>query len=222
MPIFRLNRTLVFPPPDMAEPDGLLAVGGTLSTDRLLLAYRSGIFPWYDDQSPILWWSPDPRFVLLPTEFHVSHSLRRMLKSGRFEVTIDRDFKSVIHHCRTRPRPGQDGTWITAAMEQAYQRLHAAGHAHSVETWHEGRLAGGLYGVTVGRCFCGESMFTLEPDAGKVALARLVEVMLQREGTLIDCQVPTDHFRRMGARDMPRTEFLTLLQQAVGGPPCFP
>jgi len=211
MPVYRLTRRLLFPPAELAEPDGLLAVGGDLSVARLLLAYRSGIFPWYEEGLPILWYSPDPRMVLRPDALHTSHSLKRTLQSGRFDVSVDTDFAGVIHNCKTIPRRGQPGTWITADMQQAYGRLHAAGHAHSVEVRREGRLVGGLYGVTVGACFCGESMFAVERDASKVALAALAAHLREKGFALIDCQVPTDHLERMGAVTMPRAEFLALL-----------
>jgi leucyl/phenylalanyl-tRNA--protein transferase len=216
MPVFRLTRRLVFPPAERADPDGLLAVGGDLSVSRLLLAYRSGIFPWYEEGMPILWYSPDPRMVLRPDALHVSHSLRRTIGSGRFDVTFDTDFAGVIHRCRTISRPGQRGTWITADMQEAYGRLHAAGQAHSVEVRRAGRLVGGLYGVAVGACFCGESMFADERDASKVALAALVTRLRAGDFALIDCQVPTEHLARLGAVTMPRTQFLPLLATLAG------
>ena len=212
MPIFELTDEIVFPDVEEAEPSGLLAFGGDLSTDRLLLAYRSGIFPWYSDGQPILWWSPDPRFVLFPDRLKVAKSLQRVIKSGKFTVTFDRDFPAVIRHCRTTRRKDQESTWITAAMEEVYCRLYEAGHAHSVETWLDGELVGGLYGVAVGSCFSGESMFAHERDASKVALVALVRKPVPEGLKLIDCQVYTPHLDSMGAEEIPRTEFIKRLR----------
>lgn len=214
MPVFRLTEELAFPPPMLAE-DGLLAVGGDLSEGRLLLAYRMGIFPWYSEGDPILWWSPDPRFILLPEEFHVSRRLQRTLRSGRFTVTADRAFGEVIKACATVPREGQDGTWITRKMIAAYRRLHAAGYAHSVECWLGDELVGGLYGVSLGGCFFGESMFSRVSDASRVALARLVAQVSAWGFDLIDCQVPTEHLGRWGAREVSRSEFLGCLGKSL-------
>ena len=219
MPVFRLPRAIVFPPPDQAEPDGWLAVGGDLRPERLLAAYRAGIFPWYSEGEPLLWWSPDPRFVLFTGELHVRDSLRRVIRSGRFEVTFNRDIRGVIEGCRTAPRRGAAGTWITPEMQEAYIALHAAGHAHSVEVWRDGRLAGGLYGVIVGRCFCGESMFARERDASKVGFVRLVETLTALGGPLVDCQVPSAHLAAFGARAIPRAQFLALLRELAAQPP---
>jgi leucyl/phenylalanyl-tRNA---protein transferase len=215
MPVFRLTRTLVFPPPSLAEPDGLLAVGGDLSPGRILLAYELGIFPWYSEEMPILWWSPDPRLVLFPDEFKVSRSLKRVLKKGVFEVTIDRAFRKVIVGCAEVRRTRGEGTWITGAMVEAYTRLHEMGYAHSVESWFEGELAGGLYGIGLGRAFFGESMFARRTDASKVALAHLVALVKERGFELIDCQQSTEHLKSFGAREIPRAEFLRLLDKAV-------
>lgn len=209
--IFQLEKDLLFPPPHLAEPQGLLAVGGDLTVDRLMLAYHSGIFPWYTDGQPILWFSPDPRLVLFPGELKVTDSLRRVIKSGRFTVTRDSAFGLVVRNCRQIDRPGQDGTWITDEMEEAYVALHEAGHAHSVEVWHEGELAGGLYGVIVGTCFCGESMFTRVSNAGKVGFVWLVEKLAADGFKMIDCQVPTELLERFGAIEIPRRRFLRLL-----------
>jgi leucyl/phenylalanyl-tRNA---protein transferase len=208
-----LTRRLIFPPVESATSEGILALGGDLSVNRLLLAYRSGIFPWYSEDEPIIWWSPDPRFVLFPNELKISSSLRRVIRSGKFTVTFDKDFEGVISNCRKAERLGQGGTWITPEMLDAYCALHKAGHAHSVEVWKDGELAGGLYGVAVGACFCGESMFTRVSNASKVALAALVE----RGFALIDCQVQTNHLSTMGARNIPRQEFLHLLRISVTG-----
>ncbi len=217
MPVYMLPAELLFPPVKLADPSGLLAVGGDLSVDRLLLAYRSGIFPWYDEDQPILWWSPDPRFVLFPEKFRMGHGMKPVLKRGLFQATLDRDFAGVIGQCRSIPRPDQPGTWITPAMKTAYQRLHRAGYAHSVETWQDGQLVGGLYGVSLGRCFFGESMFSAVPNASKFALVHLVQHLRAWGFTLIDSQVPTDHLERMGAELIPRQRYLRLLAKALQG-----
>ncbi|MDA0576554.1 MAG: leucyl/phenylalanyl-tRNA--protein transferase [Verrucomicrobia bacterium] len=215
MPIHQLGRALVFPPVAEAEPDGLLAMGGDLSMARLLLAYRSGIFPWYEAGVPIFWWSPDPRFVLMPAEFKVATSLRRIVRSGLFTVTFDQAFAEVMAQCGRVARKDQEGTWITPEMEAAYGELHAIGHAHSVEVWREGRLVGGLYGVELGRAYFGESMFMLEPNASKVGFVHLVEALVARGCLMIDCQVHTQHLERFGARYVARAEFLRRLAEAV-------
>jgi leucyl/phenylalanyl-tRNA--protein transferase len=194
----------------LAEPDGLLAIGGDLSTKRLLEAYRRGIFPWYGQGQPILWWAPDPRLVLVPDELHVSRSLRKTLRRGCFRVSMNRDFPAVIHAC-AEPRAGEDGTWITRAMQAAYIQLHESGHAHSVECRLDGELVGGLYGVAIGRVFYGESMFARRSDASKVAFVWLVR-QLQRWGFgLVDCQVHTGHLESLGARLIPRRSFSRML-----------
>jgi leucyl/phenylalanyl-tRNA--protein transferase len=213
--VFRLPREPIFPDPELAEPDGLLAVGGDLSPDRLLRAYADGIFPWYSEETPILWWSPEPRMVLLPAEFHVPRSLRRTIRSGAFEARADTAFGEVIRRCADKDRPGQDGTWITPEMILAYERLHDLGFAHSFEAWEGGELAGGLYGVSLGAAFFGESMFADRPDASKVAFATSVEWLRGRGFELIDCQVDTEHLRRFGAREIPRAEFLARLRNAM-------
>jgi leucyl/phenylalanyl-tRNA--protein transferase len=205
--IFRLNERLAFPDPALAEADGLLAVGGNLSLDRLLLAYRNGIFPWYSDDTPILWYSPHERFVLFPNEFAKSKSLRQVLRSGKFRVTTDQAFEAVISACSSVPRPGQDGTWITVDMKAAYVNLHRNGYAHSVEVWEGDTLVGGLYGVEVGHVFCGESMFSLVSNASKVALAQLCFAGY----ILIDCQVYTAHLSSLGARMISQEDYLKVL-----------
>lgn len=205
-----------FPPVDEAlrEPDGLLCAGGDLSEARLIEAYRRGVFPWYSAGQPILWWSPDPRSVLFPSEFKVSRSLAKTLRHRGFETSCDRAFGEVIGSCAdVRVRP--EGTWITPQMSAAYQRLHAAGFAHSVETWLDGRLVGGLYGLALGRVFFGESMFSLERDASKVAFKQLVDRALALGVELIDCQVSSPHLSSLGARDIPRSEFVTRLARAI-------
>ena len=218
MPIFRLVDEPIFPPPDYADPSGLLAVGGDLSKERLLEAYRLGIFPWYSDDQPILWWSPDPRLVLDLKDFKISRSLRKTLKKGIFQVTFDHAFEEVIRACAVVPREAQNGTWITDEMEKAYIKLHGLGYAHSVESWFSGKLAGGLYGVSLGKCFFGESMFHLKTDASKVALATLVEKLKSWEFHFIDSQMTTEHMLSLGAQELPRRIFLKRLQSALRYP----
>ena len=218
MPIFRLVDEPVFPPPDYADPSGLLAVGGDLSNERLLEAYRVGIFPWYSDDQPILWWSPDPRLILDLKDFKISRSLGKTLKKGVFQVTFDHAFEEVIQACAVVPREAQNGTWITAEMQEAYINLHGLGYAHSVETWFGGQLAGGLYGVSLGKCFFGESMFHLKTDASKVALATLVERLKRWDFHFIDSQMTTEHMVRLGAKELPRRIFLKRLQSALHHP----
>ena len=205
-----------FPPPEQAldEPAGLLAAGGDLSPARLLAAYARGIFPWYSPGQPVLWWSPDPRAVLFPEEFRCSRSLAKRIRNGGFVTVMNRDFRGVIRGCAA-PRPNSLGTWLTPEMQAAYLELHRLGYAHSVETYREGRLVGGLYGVRLGRVFFGESMFTRERDASKVALAHLVEVCLRNRIVVIDCQVASHHLQSLGSRNIPRARFQTLLQQYV-------
>lgn len=216
MPVFRLTDEIVFPDPRLADESGLLAVGGGLEPARLELAYRLGIFPWYDAGLPILWHSPDPRCVLPLEGLVVSRSLKKALR--RFEVRFDTDFEQVIDACATVPREGQDGTWITSEMRAAYVRLHEEGLAHSVEAWQGDTLAGGLYGVAIGRAFFGESMFHRASDASKVALVRLVERLRANGFELLDCQVPTPHLMSLGAELWPRDRFLGALDEAVSGP----
>lgn len=218
MPIYRLTEELLFPHPDHAEPDGLLAVGGDLSSERLLLAYRLGIFPWYEQGLPILWWSPDPRLIMEPGAFHVSRRFNRTLRQGRFQVTFDRSFAAVILACATIPRRDQDGTWITGEMQQAYKRLYDLGYAHSVETWLDGKLVGGLYGVSLGKCFFGESMFSYESDASKAAMVVLVSHIKRWGFHLLDAQVTTRHLLSLGAKEVPRKVFLKKLGAALKFP----
>jgi len=203
-----------FPHIDRAlrEPDGLLAAGGSLNPRRLLQAYRQGIFPWYSSGQPILWWSPNPRLVLFPEGVNISRSLRKTLRNGPFTVTADAAFGAVIDACAAPRAPGE-GTWITPDMRRAYCRLHQLGHAHSIETWRQGELVGGLYGVAVGRVFYGESMFSGASNASKVALAALAAQLRRWNFALIDCQVRTDHLLRLGAVDIPRETFLQLLER---------
>jgi leucyl/phenylalanyl-tRNA---protein transferase len=208
--IFRLDERLLFPDPALAEEDGLLAVGGDLSPERLILAYENGIFPWYSDETPVLWYSPHERFVLYPARVKVSKSMRQILRSARFKVTYDTAFAEVIAACSAVGRPGQDGTWITDDMIAAYVRLHALGVAHSVEIWEDGNLAGGLYGVQVGDVFCGESMFSKVSNASKTALISLCQT---GRYNLIDCQVYTEHLESMGAEMISRDEYMAALRQ---------
>lgn len=215
MPVFQLTEEIVFPPVDLAEPDGLLAVGGDLSEDRLLAAYSLGIFPWYSEGSPLLWWSPDPRTVLLPAELKVSRRLERVIRREEFQVTFDRAFAEVVRNCVEVHRTRSGGTWITAEMAEAYVRLHRIGLAHSVEAWQSGELAGGLYGISLGGVFCGESMFTLRSNASKVAFVTLVRRLGERGFSLIDCQMKTDHLASFGAREVARSDFIELLGKAM-------
>jgi leucyl/phenylalanyl-tRNA--protein transferase len=203
-----------FPPLDQAleEPAGLLAAGGDLSPARLVAAYARGIFPWYSPGQPVLWWSPDPRAVLFPEEFHCSRSLARTIRSGEFSVSDDRDFAAVIDGCAA-PRAASPGTWITSDMRAAYLELHRLGHAHSVEVWRGGELAGGLYGVRLGEVFFGESMFSRARDASKVALAHLVSMCLRNNVAVIDCQLPSRHLASLGVRCIPRSQFESLLRE---------
>jgi leucyl/phenylalanyl-tRNA--protein transferase len=215
MPIFLLTEELAFPPPGMAEPEGVLAVGGDLSPERMELAYSMGIFPWYSEGQPILWWSPDPRLVLFPNELKISRSLRQTIKKGLYRVTMDTAFEDVVEGCARVHRDDDGGTWITQEMKEAYIALNRRGRAHSVEAWGVGgELAGGLYGVALGGAFFGESMFHIRTDASKVALVALVERLKGWGFELIDCQVTTAFFRRMGAREIPREEFLERLEGA--------
>jgi leucyl/phenylalanyl-tRNA--protein transferase len=201
----------------LRRPNGLLAAGGDLSAERLLRAYRHGIFPWYGEGEPILWWSPDPRMVLFPGELRISRSLRKVLRKGTFAVSADTAFEAVIEGC-SGPRAGQPGTWITADMKQAYCRLHRLGVAHSVETWQHGRLAGGLYGVALGHAFFGESMFSRATDASKIALVRLVRQLHAWGFGMIDCQMRTELLASFGAREIPRSEFTRRLSELIHYP----
>ena len=207
---------LCFPPIENADDDGILAIGGDLSVERLLLAYRSGIFPWYEEGQPIIWWSPDPRFVLFPDRLRVSKSMQRILRSDRFRNTWDEDFPTVIKYCRHIPRDDQDGTWITPQMDIAYCALHEEGHAHSVEVWQGDELVGGLYGGIVGRWFCGESMFSTVPNASKFALIKLAESLESKGIEIIDSQVSNPHMTSMGAELIPRARYLTYLDVSRG------
>jgi leucyl/phenylalanyl-tRNA--protein transferase len=217
MPVRALGRALAFPPVEDAE-DGLLAVGGDLSPKRLLLAYASGIFPWYSDGQPILWHSPDPRCVLPVDKIRVGRTLRRFITQRVYELRFDTAFEEVIRACQSSPRPGQDGTWITGEMVDAYVELHRLGFAHSIEAWKDGELAGGVYGVSLGRMFFGESMFARRPNASKVALAFLAETVRGWGFPLIDAQVATPHTLAMGAEEWPRSDFLAVLARELAYP----
>jgi leucyl/phenylalanyl-tRNA--protein transferase len=222
MPVYQLISQLVFPPPELAEPEGLLAVGGELSPERLLLAYSSGIFPWYNETDPILWWSPDPRCILEPDRLRVSHRLARTLRRGTYAVTFDRCFSAVIEACGAVRTEKGEGTWLSRDMIDAYLRLHTLGFAHSVECWQGEVLVGGLYGVALGRCFFGESMFHRQTDASKVAFVTLVR-RLQEEGVeLIDCQLPTAHLASLGAEEISRSDFLQRLRRGGVTPSTMP
>ncbi|MCE9568821.1 MAG: leucyl/phenylalanyl-tRNA--protein transferase [Rhodocyclales bacterium] len=204
-----LPEECVFPPLEkaLADPNGLLAAGGDLSPQRLIAAYRRGIFPWYSADEPILWWSPDPRMVLIPGEMKISRSLAKALRNASYEVRLDTAFNDVARACANKPREGQSGTWITGEMQEAYAELHRIGYAHSVETWIGGKLAGGLYGIAIGNAFYGESMFTDVRDASKIALAHLCAYLKQRGFGIIDCQMETRHLASLGARTIPRRDF---------------
>jgi leucyl/phenylalanyl-tRNA--protein transferase len=218
MPVYQLPQALIFPNPEWATPTGLLAVGGDLSAPRLLLAYRLGVFPWYGPGDPILWWSPPRRCVIEPARFHVSRSLRRLLRQARFTVTFDQAFPRVIQACADSRHARQQETWITPEMIDAYCALHDLGFAHSAEAWRAGRLVGGIYGVSLGRAFFGESMFKYETDASKVAFATLAQQLAEWKFTLIDCQITNPHLLRLGAHEIPRAQFLRQLAQALRFP----
>lgn len=220
MPIYLLSdeHPELFPPPERADTSGVVAVGGDLRPERLLAAYARGIFPWYSEGDPILWHSPDPRFVLTPDTLHAGRSLRKTMARGVYEVRYDTAFRRVITECSRVPRPGQSGTWITEEMMESYVTLHEAGFAHSVEAWAEGELKGGLYGVSLGAAFFGESMFALAPDASKVAFVTAAERFQGWGFQLIDCQVETEHLARFGAENWPRRRFLSALARALKEP----
>ncbi|MFB0936509.1 MAG: leucyl/phenylalanyl-tRNA--protein transferase [Propionivibrio sp.] len=210
-----------FPPIEFAlrEPSGLLCAGGDLTPQRLVLAYLNGIFPWYSPGEPILWWSPDPRMVLFPSEFRISRSLRKTLRNGNYRVRLDTRFKAVIQACARTPRRDQPGTWITPEIQAAYCKLHELGYAHSVETWVDETLVGGLYGIAIGKMFYGESMFAHATDASKIAIAHLVRFLDERGFGMIDCQMNTPHLASLGAREIPRAEFIERLRRLAANPP---
>ena len=208
-----LNDKLVFPPVEMATPEGIIAIGGDLGMDRLLLAYRSGIFPWYSEGEPIVWWSPDPRFVLFPNKLRVTKSMQSVLNNGSFRFTINRAFGKVLQQCKTITRQGQEGTWITPAIEQAYTKLHDLGYAHSAEAWMNGELVGGLYGIRLGNVFFGESMFSKVSNASKFAFINYVRQLQKEKVALIDCQVYTAHLESLGSKMIGRNRFMALLTE---------
>ncbi len=213
MPIYKLIDKLIFPPVSGAE-DGIVAIGGDLSPERLILAYRQGIFPWFNEGEPIVWWSPDPRFVLFPEKLHVPKSMNRVLNRREFRITYDQAFEDVITHCQNVPRKDQLGTWITGEMKAAYIQLHQLGYAKSVEVWRADELAGGMYGVDLGGVFCGESMFSKVSNASKVALISFIQKFQQEGGRLFDCQVYSDHLVSFGAEEIPREEFMMYIETA--------
>ncbi len=215
MALFVLEDNKGFPPVHMAEPDGLLAIGGDLSAERLLHAYRKGIFPWYEG-TPILWWCPNPRFVLFPAELKVSKSMKTLLKKNAFDFTVDKAFDQVIAQCKTIVRKDQDGTWINEEVQQAYIRLHELGFAHSAEVWKNGKLEGGLYGIRMGKIFFGESMFSNQSNASKYAFISYVQLLIEQGVELIDCQVYTEHLESLGAVMITREEFIGHLNRLIG------
>jgi leucyl/phenylalanyl-tRNA--protein transferase len=218
MPVYLLSSDIAFPSPNLTSEDGLLAVGGDLDQRRLLLAYSMGIFPWYAEAEPILWWSPDPRLVLYPEELRISTSLKKAIKKDLFRITMDQAFEQVITACAKIRREKDQGTWIVQDMVEAYCNLHESGFAHSVEAWHADTLVGGLYGVSMGKCFFGESMFTIITNASKVAFVALVNYLKALSFDLIDCQVKTEHLISFGAREIPRERFLKQLKKSLEKP----
>jgi len=218
MPVYLLSDDIVFPPPNLASQEGLLAVGGDLCQDRLLLAYSMGIFPWFSEAEPTMWWSPDPRLVLYPDELQVSRSLQKTIKKAVFQITMDQAFAQVITECAKIRRKRNEGTWIVPDMINAYCQLHISGFAHSVEAWQNDTLVGGLYGVSLGKCFFGESMFTHATNASKTAFVALVNHLKAFSFDLIDCQVTTGHLVSFGAREIPRNLFLEQLKESLGAP----
>jgi leucyl/phenylalanyl-tRNA--protein transferase len=216
--VFRLDHRVVFPPADLADESGLLAVGGDLSAERLILAYSMGIFPWFDEDLPIMWHSPDPRMVLTPEELRINRSLRKAIKRAPYRITLDTAFHDVISACADIYRPDQGGTWITEGMIEAYDELHRQGYAHSVEAWHGDELVGGLYGVSLGSAFFGESMYAKAPDASKIAFATLVTQLQVWGVDMVDCQVHTEHLEHFGALEIPRRDFLERLQTSLKAP----
>ncbi|MDO9374546.1 MAG: leucyl/phenylalanyl-tRNA--protein transferase [Ferruginibacter sp.] len=213
--MYLLNDEPLFPPVDLADEDGLLAIGGDLSIERLLVAYRSGIFPWYNPNEPILWWSPDPRFVLFPQELKVSKSMQTVLRNGRYRFTINRAFAQVIQQCKTTTRKGQQGTWISPDVQAAFNELHQLGYAHSAEAWMNGQLVGGLYGIRMGKAFFGESMFSQESNASKFAFIKYVQQLQKEDVVLVDCQVHTAHLESLGARMISRAAFSEKLDELI-------
>lgn len=213
MPVFRLSDDLIFPHPSLSEEDGLLAVDGDLSPERLILAYRNGIFPWFSEDEPILWWSPDPRFILYPKDIKVSHSMKKLLKKNTYKISFDTCFRDVISNCSNLRK--ESGTWITNDMIEAYCKLHELGYAHSVEAWYEDELVGGLYGISIGKCFFGESMFSTMSNASKAAFITLCKKLEEKEYIMVDCQVYTEHLESLGAVNISREKFLELVEEGI-------
>ena len=210
--MFLLGKKIEFPDVELASPDGILAIGGDLSSERLLLAYQSGIFPWFSEGEPIVWYSPEKRMVLFPEELKVSKSMKQLIRKGIYRITWNQNFEAVIKACQVSPRKDQDGTWITEEMRKAYIKLHELGHAKSIEVWREEELVGGLYGIDLGHVFCGESMFSRESNTSKLAFIHLVQKLEKENYRLIDCQIYTAHLASLGARDIPRQEFTKMLR----------
>ncbi len=218
MTVFALEKEIVFPPVSLADDNGIIAVGGDLSVERLIEAYASGIFPWFSEGDPILWWSPDPRFVLYPCELKISKSMRQVINRNHFEITYDKAFNDVIVACGKIERPLQDGTWITSDMIESYNELHKLGYAHSVEAWSDGELVGGLYGISLGSMFFGESMFSTKSNASKAAFITLIKKLEERGFDLIDCQVYTEHLESLGAREVSRDQFINQIELFIENP----
>ncbi len=218
MPVYQLTEKLVFPPPDFAEKDGLLAIGGDLSPERLVLAYSNGIFPWFSEGDPILWWSPSPRLIIFPHEFKIPRRLSRQMRQKEFSITMDKAFRQVITACATVDKRQKKGTWITADMIAAYSLLHDLGYGHSVECWQDEELAGGLYGISLGGTFFGESMFSRKSNASKIGLVHLVKKLAEWDFDLIDCQMKTAHLMQFGAREIPGAEFRKILAKSISRP----
>jgi len=216
MPIYQLPKQLVFPNPNLADESGILAIGGDLSPKRLLLAYQNGIFPWFNEQDPILWWSPDPRMVLFPSQLVIAKSMRSIFNQKKFRISVNENFRAVMQNCGQMPRQGQNGTWISPQMLDAYQNLHELGFAHSVEAWQNNELVGGLYGIILGKCFFGESMFSNVTNASKAAFITLIKNLEAQGFELIDCQVYTQHLESLGAKLINRSLFLDLLKKNMG------
>jgi len=219
MPVFELSKEIIFPPSNLAREDGLLAIGGDLTTDRLHHAYKQGIFPWYNLGQPVLWWSPNPRFVLFPESLKVSKSMKSVIRNKGFEVTFNKNFEQVLNNCQKLQRKGQEGTWITPELKSALIEFNFEGWAHSVEVWQNNELVGGLYGIAMGNCFFGESMFTKVSNASKVGFITLIKKLKILKFKLIDCQVYTQHLESLGAANIPRKEFIQILKNEVGETP---
>lgn len=213
--MYLLSEDILFPPVEEADEDGFLAIGGDLSTERLLEAYRNGIFPWYNEDEPICWWSPDPRCVLFPQKLHVSKSMNQLIRKEQFRFSMDTCFTEVMENCRSIARKGEQGSWIQDELIAAYTKLHELGYAHSGETWHDGKLVGGMYGVQLGKIFFGESMFSFMSNASKFAFTGFVRELVKQDVKLIDCQMKTDHLLSLGAEMIPRSEFIAILRKYI-------